>query len=466
MPIPSFPINTLPEIMKNYVLAVAEHTQTTVDMAAVVALGTLATCNQKKFVVFDEYVEPLNLYTVIVAEPGERKSSVLQCFTKFLKEFQKEENILRKSAINQYKVDRELLENEIKMLKEPKKTVPEDLSTTLMEKMEELERLEETKPLRLFSDDVSPEALVSLLSKNDGAMSVISAESGIFDIIAKRYSSKPNLDVFLKGHSGDEIMVDRKGSESIAVYDPALTFILAIQPDLLKDVMNNQTMAGRGLLARFCFAIPKSTVGSRKYLGEKIPKEVEYRFKSMITHLLTVPIGESPTQLTLCEEAKVRLEKYFYYIERMLGEQNNLRAWLSKHVGCVRRIAGNLHLATGETTNPISLQTIENAIEIGKYFTAHAMHCFLTLSAEEEISKAKQVLSVIHSSYGDFLTRREVFRNGGGRGLKKIEELLPYLDLLEEYGYIKQVHAHQSANSSKPSDLVFINPNYNPNMNY
>lgn len=46
----------MPEIMKNYVLAVAEHTQTTPDMSAVVALGTLATCNQKKFVVYDEYV--------------------------------------------------------------------------------------------------------------------------------------------------------------------------------------------------------------------------------------------------------------------------------------------------------------------------------------------------------------------------------------------------------------------------
>lgn len=204
MPIPTFPVYALPEIVKKYVEAVSEHTQTIVDMAAVVALGTLATCNQKKFVVFDEYIEPLNLYTVLVAEPGERKSSVLQCFTKFIKEFQKEENIRRKVAINQYKIHRELLENEIKLLKEPKKNMPDDLSEILLEKTEQLDSLNEVKPLRMFTDDVSPEALVTLLSKNNGAMSVISAEGGIFDIIAGRYSNKPNLDVFLKAHCCDE----------------------------------------------------------------------------------------------------------------------------------------------------------------------------------------------------------------------------------------------------------------------
>lgn len=58
---PSFPLEAFPPIIANYVQAVAEYTQTSPDMASVVALGVLATCNQRKFVVQDGHIEPLNL---------------------------------------------------------------------------------------------------------------------------------------------------------------------------------------------------------------------------------------------------------------------------------------------------------------------------------------------------------------------------------------------------------------------
>ena len=44
--LPAFPIHCLPPRLQAYVTAVAEHTQTPVDMAAGVALGVLATCLQ------------------------------------------------------------------------------------------------------------------------------------------------------------------------------------------------------------------------------------------------------------------------------------------------------------------------------------------------------------------------------------------------------------------------------------
>ena len=46
--LPAFPIHCLPPRLQAYVAAVAEHTQTPVDMAAGVALGVLATCLQGK----------------------------------------------------------------------------------------------------------------------------------------------------------------------------------------------------------------------------------------------------------------------------------------------------------------------------------------------------------------------------------------------------------------------------------
>ncbi len=76
---------------------------------------------------------------------------------------------------------------------------------------------------QLVADDITPEALASLLVDQGGRMSVISAEGGIFDIIAGRYSGTPNLEVFLKGHAGDMLRVNRQGRDPQHIEAPALT---------------------------------------------------------------------------------------------------------------------------------------------------------------------------------------------------------------------------------------------------
>ena len=42
---------------------------------------------------------------------------------------------------------------------------------------------------RLVADDITPEAAASLLAEQGGRLAIISAEGGIFDIIAGRYSN-------------------------------------------------------------------------------------------------------------------------------------------------------------------------------------------------------------------------------------------------------------------------------------
>lgn len=77
--LPTFPVDALPEVIRRYVLAVAESTQTTVDMAAVEALGVVSLCSQGKYFIRGnaDWAEPLNTYTVVILPPAERKSSVL-----------------------------------------------------------------------------------------------------------------------------------------------------------------------------------------------------------------------------------------------------------------------------------------------------------------------------------------------------------------------------------------------------
>ena len=113
--LPSFPVDCLPETLKSYVNAVAAHSQTSPDMAAVIGLGTLAVCLQGKYQVqgMPGYVEPLSLYTVVIASPGERKSSVMRDMTGPLYEYEQELNKARAPAIRENQQERESLERRI-----------------------------------------------------------------------------------------------------------------------------------------------------------------------------------------------------------------------------------------------------------------------------------------------------------------------------------------------------------------
>lgn len=95
--LPVFPAHCFPTAVGEYVTALSENTQTSVDMAAVVALGILAVAAQRYYRIEGNsgYYEPLNLYVLLVAEPGERKSSIMQSFVRFLNDY--EEKIMSAS---------------------------------------------------------------------------------------------------------------------------------------------------------------------------------------------------------------------------------------------------------------------------------------------------------------------------------------------------------------------------------
>src|SRR5581483_10312381 len=92
---------------------------------------------------------------------------------------------------------------------------------------------------RLVADDITPEAAATLLAEQKGRLAIISAEGGIFDIIAGRYSKLPNMDLWLKGHSGDSLKVDRKGRPPEYIPRPALTLGLMVQPSVLDAIAAN-----------------------------------------------------------------------------------------------------------------------------------------------------------------------------------------------------------------------------------
>ena len=149
---------------------------------------------------------------------------------------------------------------------------------------------------RLVADDVTPEAAASLLAEQKGRLAIISAEGGIFDIIAGRYNGNvPNMDLWLKGHSGDMIRVDRKGRRPEYIPRPALTLGLMIQPEVLSIIAAQRVFRGRGLLARFLYAMPVSRVGQRQIGPTPLPGDIATAYDTHVQGLATGMAGGSAT---------------------------------------------------------------------------------------------------------------------------------------------------------------------------
>ena len=466
-------MSSLPPVLRHMAAAAAENLQVDPGMTAVAGLAVAALCVQGKFIINPKpgWVEPLNLYASVIARPSERKTPALSTMTRPLYAFEKEENQRRAPLIDEYQMKRDVLKKKIFNMKEaaakptPKsgKEINFDDITELQYELSDLER-EAVKPLRLLADDTTPEALVSLMAANGGKMGIISDEGGIFDIIAGKYSSgRVNMDVFLKAYTGSYLRVDRKGRELEVVERTTLTMLLMVQPVVLEAIMGNQEFAGRGLLARPLYALPKSLVGHRRYKTQPILQEAEQAYSAAIGALLSIPdLGEARI-IKVSPEADQEAERFFNILEPRLaddfGDLDDLEGWAAKYHGQIMRIAGIIHccLHFQEAAQvPVSLNTMKAAQTIGEYFLEHTRAAFqiMGLTESKEVKDAKYILKRMAAADLFDTTKRELFRQCDGR-MHSMEEMEPGFKVLIDRGYIR---IDKVNTGGRPTEKIIFNP--------
>lgn len=461
--LPTFPLETLPQVIHDYIAALAIHTQTSVDMAAAIALGALAVCVQGKYVVEGKagYTEPLNLYVVVIASPGERKSAVMQEVVGPIRRYEKQVNEQMAPTLRENQAKRKDLQRQITRLeKRLERTADPELELELKDCEYQLEDLPELKSVRYYADDCTPEALTSLLCANNGIFSVLSTEGGIFDILAGRYNRKPNLETWLKGHCGDEIRVDRRGREPEYIPRPTLSAVLTVQPSVLSEIMSNNTMEGRGLLARFLYCTPPSLIGRRSFLTPPVPQSTAASYELLIQHLMELPTGECPSVLILSSDAQRSFSDFFLEHEKYLKEGGRaISDWAAKYPGAVLRIAGLLHLAQGNSSLEISYQTLRSAITIGRYFLLHAEFAYTQIATDLGIQQALLVIAKLKELGKDTVRHYDLFRVCRGKFFHSASDIDPTLELLQEHGYLRLEEAPSNGRTGrKPGMQVVLNP--------
>ena len=256
-----------------------------------------------------------------------------------MNEHEKEWNQEHAAEIDFSKTQRNILEKRLKSLEEQASKGKAEIDE-VRKASEALSGYQDIKPLRYYGDDVTTEKLVSMIAENDGKAAIFSPEGGIFDLLKGMYTRYVNIDVFLKGYSGDPIRVDRIGRESETIYNPVLTVMLMAQPTVLSGVMENGNFRGRGLTARFLYCVPESKVGKRSYRNETLPQPVYQRYEQCIRNILEDEPDMKPEVITLSDEADKLLESFSEELEpKLITEYADIADWAGKLVGSVARIA-------------------------------------------------------------------------------------------------------------------------------
>lgn len=469
----SFPTEELPEEIRPYIEAVSESLQVPVDMVATFVLSILSLCIQGKYWlnVKPDWTESLNLYVVVVGRPSERKSPTLKETTKPVFKYVEEENQKRQPYIAEYELKKKILTGRLKNIQDALSKMSKKNTYTMNDAIEcqkELTELEEVRELKMILDDVTPESLVKAMQENNERMGIISAEGGIFGMLAGRYNNNTNFDIFLKSYSGEYYSAVRIGREDAELKHPYLTICLAVQPQVISDIMENKDFRGKGLLARFLYSIPNTRVGERVYKTKPISPFIRSDYEKLIHELLDIPDFTNFVERTirLSDGADKLAETYYHWIEsRLTNELEEIEDWAGKLHGNTMRIAGILHVVKhriGSVNTLLEESTMKSAIEIGKYYLEHSKMAFdiMGLSDPQEVKEAKYIISRLGTNdkndLNDFINKRDAIRLC--QRYESVEEMEPGLKCLEEHGYIAIVK--ETKGRGRPSEKIYINPEY------
>lgn len=449
-----YPLSALPDGLRAAVLDVHATTQAPLAMVATSALTTVSLASQAHINVArnTQLTGPVSLFALVLAESGERKSTVDSLFTRTLRTYELTQTKTMMPEVEAYKADLQAWGAEKAGQLENIKNATKSCKPTddLKDKLRTLEqtRPEAPKVPELMYGDATPEALTHNLAKKWPSGGVISSEAGtVFGSHGMGTDSvMRNLAVLNVLWDGGVHKVSRRSTDDFTVRNARLTVSLQVQYPVLAGFMVKQgeLARGSGFLARFLVAWPESTQGTRRY---KEPDDVMVgleSFNARITQLLNKPVqfdetgdGLAPEMLEFSPEAKKIWIKVHDLIESQLtplGNLADLKDVASKTADNVARIAALFHLYEGSPNCLISASNVDAASKIAVWHLGESRRLLTELGQDPALSLASRLdawlIERCNQQGTNRIGTREVLQYFPSLQLRKSVQLTPVLQEL------------------------------------
>lgn len=457
---PPFPIHVFPPVVADYIRTTADDLQVSPDLPAMLAVGTFATllAGHYRVQVTATWHESLNVYLVSALPPGAGKSPAVKAITGQVDDHEirlREEAETRKDVVDQ---KRRMIASQMKKA--------EDRGDHVEAAMHR-EDLANTPPVvipRIIADDATPEALTALLADQGGRMAVISTEGGPFDMMAGRYSDAANLDVYLKGWSGDAIRTDRVGRGATTIKNPLLTVMLTVQPSVIESLATKPEFRGRGLTTRFMYSVPVDRVGYRDMSASaRSDPAIRAAYETFIRQLIHqhANLPDEPAVIAIHPDAWADFVAFRQGLEdrrRPAGDLRPLAEWTTKLESTVARLAGILAVLDGQPA--ITGDVMRRAIMVGHYWLAHAKIVHDMWGTDERVVQARKIVEWVSERELRTVSVRDL-QTGLRRLFATAEDTKPALNLLIERGWLRPQFDGPiiTGRRGKPSPAFDTHPN-------
>lgn len=471
--VPIWPHDVFPGTIQNFVTDLSESTETPPELAAMMVLAAISAAAQGKYLVRvkQDYFEPVNIWACAALPPGSRKTAVQKAATAPLTKWEKLQREMLEPAIKKAQADDLTIRERINYLRKQASRSKGAEFEQLKKEIADTEASFSDVPTvpQIWAQDITPENLGTIMADNDERMAILSDEAGIFDILGGRYSGGiPNLDVFLQGHAGSAVRVNRGSRPPVFMQAPALTFGLSPQPEVLRGLTEKPGFRSRGLLGRFMYVLPPSNLGYRKLDAKPILPDYTARYDGILTSILNQKMASDnkgepcPHILKIATDAYQIWHNFALKVEAAMregGTYAHLTDWAGKLPGAAIRIAALLHIARYSFVQPgekeISMEDMKAALRMAEVLSVHALAVFDLMGADPALDGAKGILRWIEREGKQEFTFRDCHYAHKSR-YKRAAELEPVMDVLTERHYIRL--KVMKIVQGRPSRLYEINP--------
>lgn len=105
----------------------------------------------------------------------------------------------------------------------------------------------------------------------------------------------------------------------------------------------------------------------------------------------------------------------------------------------------------------VSAETMTDAIRLGRYYLSHALAVYDAIPESGMYKQADKILKMIRGRGMTQFSRRDAMRYC--QTFKRVDEIQPVLDFLEDYCYIASVNDRQSYGKGRPTlPKYVVNP--------
>lgn len=465
-----FPQQHFPPQLNCVTQVISGRTQAPVELIMGTCLSAMSLASQA-LVIFqysDGRTSPVSLYSVVIAESGERKTAVFNQVMKPILEFEKEALKAYSEQLKVYEADSQAWKaiNKSIIRQITKNEQQEEDNTSEQERLREhyAEKPEPPKLPKLLYNDATYEAIVKGLSENIGSAGLVSDEGGGV-LNGRAMNNSPLFNQLWDGGSFD---IERKDHRLIIDNSRFIILILTQLNEFNNFIKKRgERTLGNGFFARCLWSVTTSTQGKRTLpSGIKNDDESLENFHRRINELLTLTAQNTPPRiLHFSVEAEEIFSQFRIQIENLILRDGNkhsaLPGVLSKIPENAVRLAALIHFFYEFKGNEISKNTLGNIITAIEYYYNQVV-ALLTkgVSREEKDAEVlhKWLLNIPRNPNGIYTAiARTYARQYGPYQLRDSLRLTKALKVLEDCGRVSIIR--QKNTNGSMTQLIQIHRN-------